>query len=861
MSDETFGLDRILQAIQNAEQSGTLKIQKDEKEVNIIFNAGLIRMAVFSYKPSVLLESLMYCHDIEREVVEALLTKQRASKKPLFAFLKEAELPDPRLKDENFLTSLCTTQISENLYDLFSWANIHCEFTENSFSPHLVEKELMDLPIAINPESISMEAAKRHDELRDILEVKKTITSYHDIPILSHNDHSTSQIANATESEVDQKVKITTLVTGWTEFSEVLKPTQYSVEQAIALLTKAYRNRIISGESTKECKKILQVVSALDVHKNLLIILAKLKLSYELFLHIIYLLWQQDRISIHSRAEILKVVHILQLLNGVRDFEEILEQARMSAFTLITICSSLIEAKIIQLRKAEELLQLVELEIVREDTKKSIRIYERVEMLGHKNFNTVKWLANAYESSGLTSKSVEKYLELGLLSMESAQYSEAVRAFRKVIEFAADDRVQLEAYERLISAYNKWGRRDKAAEVSAKYARKVAVSDKRKAIMVLETANNNYPSSPTNLELLASLYLEMGDKDNAILTYGVLANLMKKQDDQDGGLNAYQRILAIDPGNVQAHLELAKGYIGIGKIPEGVQQYKILGQLLNQFLQESKDNPAMTASLGSVAEILRDVCKAILEHEKENVEVHEWLVDTYMFMGDLKNSLNILRILLNLLQKDEAYVDKLELNLRKAIVLDTDDFKSRKALADLFLRRKKRTHAIQEYMQLGMRCLEKNDPRRARDAFDAVIAMDPFNITARQKRSEILHALNMQAKAVEEFRLVAYLTKAVGMVPEAIEALGHIVRSMGDKEIGCLEEMAQLYESLGEIQKAIEYHKNYAIKSMSHSNFGEVQQACIRILNLDPNDAIVLRWKKLAEQKQLLVQKFMSERR
>lgn len=852
---DVFGLTRIIQAINDAEQTGTLKIQKDDKEVYIIFNVGLIRMAVFSYKPSVLLEGLMHCHDFDRDFIDSLLAKQRMSKKPLFAFLKETELNDPRLKDENFIAGLCSTQISEGLYELFSWQNIHCEFVENSFSPHLVEKELMSLTIAINPMSIAMEAARRKDEWSLI--IRPAIPSDHDIPVLGHAEPPTSRIATLTDAEIKQK--ITKLVTEWPEFGEYLGPTKYAVEQAIALLVQLYKNGVITGESTKECKKILKIVATLDSNKNLMIVLSKLRLSYELFLHIIYLLWDQDKISIENPSEIQKIVHILQLINGVRDFEEILEQARMTHFVLMNVCTSLVNAKILQLRKVDELQQLVDLDIVQEDPKKCIRIYERMEALGHKNINTVKWLAGAYESAGLTSKAVEKYRELGTLSMENTEYSEAIRAFRKVIEFASDDKVQLEAYEKLISAYIKWGRREKAAEVSAKYARKVAVTDKRKAIMVLETANNNYPSSSSNLELLASLYLEMGDKENAIQTYGILANLLKKQDDSDRVLDAYRRILAIDPGNVQSHIELAKGYIVLGKNTEGLRQYKILGQILNQFIQGAKHDPTATGSLGTVAPILIDVANTILNYEPDNIVIREWQADTYIAIGDEKNALNILRTLLLILQKDEALLGRLESTLRKIIVLDPDDFKSRKLLADSLLRQKKRNNAIQEYMQLGMRCLQKNDPRRAREAFDAVIAIDSFNITARQKRSEIFGALNMQARAVEEYRLVASLTKAIGMVPEAIEALSHIVGVMGDKEISCLEEMAQLCEALGDNTKAVEYYKNYAIKSMSHSNFGEVLEACTKILRIDPNDAIVQRWKKLAEQKIMLVKKYMED--
>ncbi len=846
---DLFGLPGIFQSINDSEQSGTLKVQKDDKEAQIVFVKGVIKMAMFSYRPRTLLvEALMHCHDLEKETIESLFVKQRNSKKSLLTFLKEGELPDERLKDERFVAQIYGNQLSEELYELFYWPDVHCEFSQGLVLQNVPDKDLLNFPIAINPQSICMEAMKRQD---DWARIRKVLPSNRDIPFLIQHPSNLNQ-----NPDPELKSKIFATLSQWSEFAITLEKMGYTVDNAIKVLTTLAKNGVIQADNLKHCKKLLKVIEYADKNKNLGNLQAKLRLPYEHILHILHLLAEQDKITIEVTSEINKIFTILTLVNGVRDFDEILEQSRMPSFTLANICSTLVTAKFFQLKNPDELLQLAELDILREDTKKCIRIYERVEELGRKTFNTVKWLASAYESIGLTGKAVEKYRELGNWAMDGNIYAEAVRAYRKVVEFTSEDNIQLETYEKLITAYNKWGKKEEAAEISAKYARKVSVFDKRKAIIVLDTANRNYPSSPSNLELMATLYLELGDKENAIQTYSILANLFKKQEDADKSLESYARILAIDPSNVKAHLELAHGYMEFGKIQEGVKQYKELGNILNNTIQTAFKNNQMY-NIGTIPEILIDVCEAILTYDPNDITAREWLADTYIATNNEKNALNILRELLGFLQKDELS-EQLVVALRKVIRLDVDDFRSRKLLADTLLRQKKLKAAINEYMELGVRC-EKTDLRRAGEAFDAIIGIDPFNLTARQKRSEILFARNLHAKAVDEYKLVGYLAKAIGLIPEAIQAFSQIAMLSGDKEIWCFQEVGLLCETLHENQKAIEYHKNYALKSLAHANYGEVYQAATRILIISPNEPDGLRLKHLAEQKLAMLEKYLSE--
>lgn len=737
---DLLGLTGIFQTIADHEQTGTLKVQAGDREVYIYFKTGQVQSVAFPHKRSLLAESVMRCSKIPKKILEQIFAKQRQTKKSLLATLKNMELGNEALQDQSFIVRICHTQISEEIYDIFSWDDVHCQFLEDEIPENIFDPEMLNLPIAINPGALVMEAARRQDEWSVIRKV---------LP-------SNKDIAFTTQAVVDDQV-----------LQEVAKEEGQEIE-------------VIRKE-------------------------------------------------------------LLSLVNGIRDFDEIIEQVRMSAFTAIKLLAKLTEKEQLALKTAEELQQMASYDILQQDIYKCIRLYERVEELGLKNLETMKWLARAYEKSGLTNKAVEKYRDLGTMAIEEGLYEEGVRAYNKVVEFAPED---LESYEKLINAYNKYGKRDKAAEVSAIYARKVAVDDKRKAIMVLDEANKNYPSSPSNLELMATLYQQMNDKKNAILTYNILANLMRKQEDLERALQAYHKILAIDITNTKAHLEIAKGMIELGKTAEGVVQYKELGQLLVKYI----NSEAAEMDIDQACDILMQVCEAIILFESDNIIAREWLVDACIFQKDEESAIQILRELLSLLQKKDD-LPVLVTNLQKIVVMAPEDFASRKLLADTLLRLNESNAAINEYMQLGLATYEKNDMRKAREAFEAIINIDPFSLVARQKRAEILGNLNLQAKAVEEYKLVGYLSKSVERIPDAIHAFSRMVELAPEKELWGFLEVARLCEVMQENTKAIAHYKTYAIKNLAHGNYGEVHYACSRILALEPGNAEATAMKKQAEER------------
>ncbi|WP_372366735.1 DUF4388 domain-containing protein [Candidatus Uabimicrobium sp. HlEnr_7] len=530
---------------------------------------------------------------------------------------------------------------------------------------------------------------------------------------------------------------------------------------------------------------------------------------------------------------------IFDKIDGKLNIDEILTLVRLSNFQGMKIMSDLIKTEKVRLKTVDEIAKMTRLDSIRNDGEKCISIYELLESKGYKDYETISWLARAYDKKGLTAKAAVKYNEQGQIAFDEDKYEEATKAYNKVVDFSPDN---LEAYEKLIHCYYKSSLLEKAAEVSAVYARKISVKDKRKAIMVLDEANKNYPSSSSNLELMASLYIEMGDKENAISVYYILAMLMNKQKKPELALSAYRKILAINPNDFHAQIELGDGLIKLNKHNEAVDQYKNLGKSIFSEMKDAKGNER-----GS-EDALIEVCKWIIKYEPESIIARDWLCEAYVHKKKIEEAIKSLKENIELLKKSDNK-DSLVTRLRKLIKLDPDDFNNRKLLSSILFQMERRSESIAELIDLGTHFYDRSDLRKAREAFESLLSIDPFNLHARHCHANILRQLHRHARAVEEYRLVGYLAKSLGMHKEAIEAFSKVIELAPGTERAQYMEIAHLYECLGEYEEAVNYYFTYAKKSLTHGNYGEVRHICSRIQELKPQHDGAKSLKEQAETK------------
>ncbi len=724
---EILGLSGIFQKIAEDRRSGILVAQIKNDEMNIGFKDGVVQIIASPNRPSILAEGLRRAfHEIDDNTLENLFYQQGISGDSLSQILLEMGA------ERNFIKDVCVFQIQEEVYSLFRWADIRLEFLENKKPEEVFPRELLSLDIALDPEILLMEAARRLDEWTSI---QHDLPSGQDIPYIAQD---------------------------------------------------IYEDQLTPEE-----------------------------------------------------------IHLLSLVDGGGDFEEIVSSCRVPEFQTWQLFQSMYQQGYIALRTDQELKEMAELDEFKENLYKCIKLYERAETLGSKDVDTIQWLAEAYESKGLIAKAIAKYKELGEFFLEKKNFSGAIDAYEQVINYSSED---LDAHEKLINVLFEDGQFIPGAQASIVYAKKLALEDKRKSIQVLEDAYQYNPLSPEVLETMATFYYELGENIDAIFTYTTLANLYKSRELYKDTINSYEKILSLDGNNIEARIELANTYLVMGEHEKGVLEYKKLGDILtdSHLLQQP-----------FVFSYLINVCEKIIEFEPDNLSAREWLADVYLYHKKISKAKEVLLEVLSLIKPSEN-LNVLVSILRKLVQIDPENRDYCQRLAETYHTLNKKNEATQVLINLANFSWEKAEETVAQDqdarsiyeecieSLDMAITIDPFHLEIRQKRAKVLEALSYTKEAIEEYKLISHMTKAVHNHYDNLSALYHLLELAPEEEFFAYLELARLCERQNNFDLAIRFYKKYVYFCLEKGDFGEVLLVCRRLVVLAPEDEEVQNWRKVS---------------
>lgn len=513
---------------------------------------------------------------------------------------------------------------------------------------------------------------------------------------------------------------------------------------------------------------------------------------------------------------------LLPFIDGERDVEEILAKIHLSRFSAMEALKKFVQDQQIALKKGSELLAMASSPQFQENLTKQIRLFERAEELGQKTLENSYWLAQAYESSYQEDKAFKKYLQLGTSAQEANDLAMASKAFEKAITLDPD---YLPAYEKLIHILFSLEFLTEAAEKSNLYAQKLRSQNKKKAVEILLEANKS-DESVENLELLATIYMDMGERIDALLTYEKLALKYDEANQIEQSLEVYQKMLEIDEENLEAHLNLANILTRFGRTDEAVRQYKKLADKLNS-------TGVIKNSFTCL--YLINVCNKIMEFEPNNFSAREWLVDAYIFKGEKEKATQMLEDLFRILEeKKDPY--SCIVNLKKYITLRPEAYDKRLQLSALYHEIGELEESKITYFKLAEDALTHHQSAIAKEALVKVLEIDPFYLQAHQKMAEVFLSEKLVREAAERFRILGFFYKGIGQYEESNTVFNKSLELSPQEQFSCQYEIGENYIKLKMIDYAISSFQNFAAKAYGFKNYGEAQKACKRILALKHNE-------------------------
>lgn len=168
----SFSLADVFQTLANNQQTGVLRVYDEKTEKHIFFSEGSVRtVSTGNSRCAKIGQILIARGKIGQEQLDKALAAQKEEKNLLIG---EILLEQGSCSNEDIEAAL-KFQVSEEVYDLFSWKDARFEFSEGSMGTAVFGKRSRISEIQLNTAGLLMEAARRLDEWGRISSVVRSI--------------------------------------------------------------------------------------------------------------------------------------------------------------------------------------------------------------------------------------------------------------------------------------------------------------------------------------------------------------------------------------------------------------------------------------------------------------------------------------------------------------------------------------------------------------------------------------------------------------------------------------------------------------------------------------------------------------
>jgi tetratricopeptide (TPR) repeat protein len=260
-----------------------------------------------------------------------------------------------------------------------------------------------------------------------------------------------------------------------------------------------------------------------------------------------------------------------------------------------------------------------------------------------------------------------------------------------------------------------------------------------KSINVLEKAKQIDPSNLGVLEFLARLYEQQNKTDEAKSIYFALGKTFSEKGLLDDAIESYQRVLSLDPTHQEAISNLANTYLEVGATQEAIEQFQELITIhRNQRL------------FGEAIEI----CKQILQLNSRNADTHQILVDTYLEIGEQKEALTHLLILADIYCEKQDYKKAVD-TYKKVLSLSPNTLSAYAPLAEIYSRQGKTEESVGLYEDYLKLCQTKGLVEEVIETYRRLIEMNPKEFFLREKLAEYQMKNGQTLESLMEYDAIA----------------------------------------------------------------------------------------------------------
>lgn len=362
----------------------------------------------------------------------------------------------------------------------------------------------------------------------------------------------------------------------------------------------------------------------------------------------------------------------------------------------------------------------------------------------------VKYETNIDET-GLLNNLAETLVKNGLLK-------EAVEEYEKILEL---DKENTDIYSKIIDIYNlmedKKRLRKKYMDLAVIYIKKKDYSSSLDIFQRLIALNSGDIEARENM---VDILLADGKKKEAIYQYIVIADIYGVEGKFQDIADIYEKMLKIDPEDLMLHMRLASLYIQLELKEKAIREYLLIGE---KYLDKKLWNNAI------------EVYEKIAFLDPENVFIHEKLSDLYMKSGRSGKAISEILIISDVYIIQGLFDQAIEM-VQTVIGAEQEHIGARKKLAEIYNKNNLPHKAEKVYFDLSEIFLKKNNIDKAIWSYEEILKLNKENYSIYYKLIDLYIMNGEIEKTVNNYLKVAQLLIKDNDYEEGIEIYKKVIK-------------------------------------------------------------------------------------
>ena len=274
-----------------------------------------------------------------------------------------------------------------------------------------------------------------------------------------------------------------------------------------------------------------------------------------------------------------------------------------------------------------------------------------------------------------------------------------------------------------------------------------------KALALYKKIININPNQIDAMISLAELNAERGLIGNANENYLVVAEYYTKEGSVSRALEIYERMVNINPDNINLRMKLAEMYIREGRQEDGIKKYI--------------DSAAAYFEKGDIQKA-KELYNKALSYRPKDLETLKGLCIVYQKEGNHKESFEIIKKakelfpdrkdVLILYGKSGFHAGRLEeakTVLVKYLNVETGDREAREYLAKIYLKEGNKDASIEEYRTILNALMQKNELEGAISLLEQMIDIDHENPNLHHNLADVYRKLGRERDVKKEYEFLA----------------------------------------------------------------------------------------------------------